>query len=69
MGAGVKLIKYHLKRIIGGSTLTFEEVSTTLSQIEVFLNSISLCAMTSDPTVLRVLLPGHLLQQMSQERK
>ncbi|XP_063540322.1 uncharacterized protein LOC134749332 [Cydia strobilella] len=37
--AGIKSTKYHIKRVIGESTLTFEEMATLLSQIEACLNS------------------------------
>lgn len=37
--AGIKSTKHHLKRVIGTSTLTFEEITTVLSQIEACLNS------------------------------
>lgn len=59
--AGIKSIKYHLKRVVGDSTLTFEELSTVLYQIEVCLNSRPLCPTTSDPTDDSVLTPGHFL--------
>ncbi|XP_063618245.1 uncharacterized protein LOC134791133 [Cydia splendana] len=32
--AGIKSTKYHIKRVIGESTLTYEEMATLLSQIE-----------------------------------
>lgn len=37
--AAVKSVKHHLRRVIGESTLTFEEMSIVLSQIEACLNS------------------------------
>lgn len=59
--AGIKSIKHHLKRVVGDSTLTFEELSTVLYQIEACLNSRPLCPTTSDPTDDSVLTPGHFL--------
>ncbi|XP_020297976.1 uncharacterized protein LOC109862359 [Pseudomyrmex gracilis] len=59
--AAIKSVKHHLRRVIRDSTLTFEEMSTLLSQIEACLNSRSLQAMSDDPTDLTVLTPGHFL--------
>lgn len=58
--AGVKSCKYHLKRIVGNSTLTFEELSTVLAQIESCLNSRPMCYIQDqgDPMPLT---PGHFL--------
>lgn len=59
--AGVKSIKYHLRRILD-RTLTFEEMSTTLCQIEACLNSRPLCPIDhNDIDNLNVLTPGHFL--------
>lgn len=59
--AAVKSVKHHLKRVIGESTLTFEEMSTLLTQIEACLNSRPLIALKDDPTSLDILTPAHFL--------
>lgn len=58
--AGVKSTKYHLTRVIGNSTLTFEEISTILSQIEACLNSRPISYMEEQDDILP-LTPGHFL--------
>lgn len=59
--AGVKSVKFHLKRVIGDATLTYEEYSTLLIQIEAVLNSRPLCPLSDDPTDVDALTPGHFL--------
>lgn len=59
--AAVKSTKYHLRRMIGETTLTFEKMSTLLAQIEACLNSCPLQALTDDPDDLSSLIPGHFL--------
>jgi len=59
--AGVKSVKFHLKRIIGDTLLTYEEFTTLLIQIEAILNSRPLTPCTDDPEDLNVLTPGHFI--------
>ncbi|XP_048483631.1 uncharacterized protein LOC119692124 [Plutella xylostella] len=57
--AGVKSMKYHMKRILT-SHLTFEEMSTLLCQIEACLNSRPISTIESESETM-TLTPGHFL--------
>nr|CAI5869037.1 unnamed protein product [Callosobruchus analis] len=47
--AWVKSLKHHLRRSVGNMMLTYEEMSTALSQIDAILNSRPLTQLSSDP--------------------
>ncbi|XP_029162274.1 uncharacterized protein LOC114933870 [Nylanderia fulva] len=59
--AAVKAVKHHLRRTIGEARLTFEELSTFLTEVKACLNSRPLEALTDDPDDLRALTPKHFL--------
>ena len=60
---GVKSCKRHLKRVVGETKLTFEEMTTTLCQIEACLNSRPLISSldANDDDGISPLTPGHFL--------
>lgn len=59
--AGVKSFKFHLKRVLNNTLLTYESFSTVLAQIESILNSRPLSPLSMDPNDLNPLTPSHLL--------
>lgn len=59
--AGVKSMKYHLRRMMRESVHTFQEYTTMLAEIEACMNSRPLCPVSDDPDDLSVLTPAHFL--------
>ncbi|GFV64415.1 DUF5641 domain-containing protein [Trichonephila clavipes] len=59
--AGVKAVKYHLRRVMGNLRFTYEEFLTILNQIEGVLNSRPLYPLSCDPGDFDALTPGHFL--------
>jgi len=59
--AGIKSMKFHLRRVADNAKLTFEEFYTLLCQVEAVLKSRPICRMNNNPDNLQVLTPGHFL--------
>ncbi|XP_015120736.1 uncharacterized protein LOC107043667 [Diachasma alloeum] len=55
--AAIKSTKYHLKRELGSTTFTYEELNSILIQIEPCLNSRPITPMSDDPEDLQALTP------------
>jgi len=55
--AAVKSAKFHIKRVVGETWLTYEEFSTVLAQIEGLINSRPLCPLSDDPLDVSALTP------------
>ncbi|XP_055850677.1 uncharacterized protein LOC129915222 [Episyrphus balteatus] len=59
--AAVKSMKYHLKRVVGLKKLSYEQMSTLLTQIEAILNSRPIHPLSDDPSDVQALTPAHFL--------
>ncbi|XP_055522497.1 uncharacterized protein LOC129716687 [Wyeomyia smithii] len=59
--AAVRSAKTHLLKVLGDSTVSYEDMTTLLTQVESCLNSRPLTQMSDDPEDLQPLTPGHFL--------
>ena len=59
--AAVKSMKFHFKRVVADTKLTFEELTTILAQIESCLNSRPLAPLPLEDDNIEALTPGHFL--------
>ncbi|GFX85020.1 integrase catalytic domain-containing protein [Trichonephila clavipes] len=59
--AAIKSCKYHLKRVVNGINLTYEELLTVTVKIEGILNSRPLCPLSNNDDDFQVLTPAHFL--------
>ena len=57
----MKSMKTHLKKVVGNVKLTYEEMSTLLTQIEACFNSRPLVSIPNDDDGIEALTPGHFL--------
>ncbi|XP_065094177.1 uncharacterized protein LOC135714711 [Ochlerotatus camptorhynchus] len=59
--AAVKSAKTHLLKEIGNTNLAYEDMLTLLAQVEMCLNLQPLTPLSSEPSDLEALTPGHFL--------
>lgn len=57
----MRSVNHHMRRVIGVHTVTFEEITTLLCNIESCLNSRPLTALTDSIDDYEPLTPGHFL--------
>lgn len=59
--SGVKMVKHHLKRVLGNNILTYEHLNTLLIEIEAILNSRPISPLSEDTADEQCLTPAHFI--------
>lgn len=59
--SSVKLMKHHMKRVLGNVRLCFEDLNTVIIEIEAIVNSRPLWSVPTRPDEYEALTPGHFL--------
>ena len=59
--AAVKSMKHHLRRILGESSLDYEETLTLIVMVEAVMNSRPLTPLSEDPNDFEALTPAHFI--------
>lgn len=59
--ANIKAFKYHFKRALGDTILTYEQLATLATRIEAVMNSRPMTALADDPSEMTALTPAHFL--------
>ncbi|XP_017484250.1 PREDICTED: uncharacterized protein LOC108372938 [Rhagoletis zephyria] len=59
--SAVKRVKFHLRRALKSTLLTYEEFYTLITEVEACVNSRPLCPLSSSSSDLETLTPGHFL--------
>jgi len=59
--SAVKSMKSHLYRTVGNANMTYEELNTVVIRVEACLNSRPLWPLSSEPSDLSAITPGHFL--------
>ncbi|XP_017759127.1 PREDICTED: uncharacterized protein LOC108550040 [Eufriesea mexicana] len=59
--AAVRSFKHHMKRVVGETLFTYEDLNTYVIEIEAILNSRPLTPISTDPNDTMALTPGHCL--------